>query len=72
MKTITVQGMHCGACEKLIRMELDDAGLGSYVEKVEIEGEEKKGVFHLKADTGDEQIEKIKQIINGMEGYSTE
>ena len=72
MKTITVEGMHCGACEKLIRMELDDAGLEFHVEKVEIQGEAKKGVFHFKADTGDEQIEKIKQIVNSMEGYSTE
>lgn len=72
MKTITVQGMHCGACEKLIRMELDDAGLESYIEFVEIEPGEEKGRFRFKKDSSDEQIEKIKQIINAMEGYSTE
>ncbi|PIT86269.1 MAG: hypothetical protein COU33_04110 [Candidatus Magasanikbacteria bacterium CG10_big_fil_rev_8_21_14_0_10_43_6] len=72
MKTITVQGMHCGACEKLIRMELDDAGLESFVDSVEIESGEKKGIFCLKEGISEEQVEKIKQIINGMEGYSTE
>ena len=72
MKTITVQGMHCSACEKLIRMELDDAGLESYVESVEIESDKNKGIFHIKEDTSEEQMEKIKQIINPMEGYSTE
>lgn len=72
MKTITVQGMHCGACEKLIRMELDDAGIESCVEQVEVQGEAKKGLFYMKEDTTEEQIDAIKQIINGMEGYSTE
>lgn len=72
MKTITVQGMHCGACEKLIKMELEDTGLDTYVENVEIFSEEKKGVFHLKENIGDEQIEGIKKIVNSMEGYSTE
>lgn len=72
MKTITVQGMHCGACEKLIKMELEDSGLDAYVESVEISSGEKKGVFHLNENIGDDQIEKMKKIINGMEGYSTE
>ena len=72
MKTITVNGMHCGACEKLIKMELEEGGLDMYVENVEISSEEKKGVFHLNKIIEDKQVEKMKKIINSMEGYSTE
>jgi len=64
--------MHCGACEKLIKMELEDSGLDRYVEHVEIFSEEKKGILHLSASTGDGQVAEIKKIIDNMEGYSTE
>ncbi|NCO04691.1 MAG: hypothetical protein GW939_00925 [Candidatus Magasanikbacteria bacterium] len=72
MKKITVQGMHCGACEKLIKMELEDSGLDTYVANVEISSVDKKGIFHLNENIGDDQVEEIKTIINSMEGYSTE
>ncbi len=70
MKTLIVQGMHCGACKKLIMMELEEVGLDALVKNVEIMEEEKKGVFHLDENISDEELEKVKSIINGMEGYT--
>ena len=72
MKKINVQGMHCDACKKIIMMELEDAGLDSSVDNVEIFGEENRGIFHFKEGIDGEHIEKFKNIINSMEGYSTE
>lgn len=72
MNKIIVQGMHCGACEKLIKMELEGSCLDAYLESVEIFTEDNKGVFYLKENTRDEQVEEMKKIINSMEGYSTE
>jgi len=72
MKTLTVKGVHCGACEKLIKMELEDVGLDILVEKVEIDGEKKEGIFSVKETIGKGELEEMKSIINGMEGYSVE
>ena len=47
MTTLTVEGMHCDACKKLIMMELEDAGLDTYVENVTVASTEKKGIFQL-------------------------
>ena len=62
--------MHCSACEKLIMMELEEAGLDQYVDHVEIFGEEKKGIFYLTEQADEGSIEKMKDVINGMEGYT--
>lgn len=72
MKILTVQGMHCGACEKLIMMELEEVGLDKFVKNVEVIGEEKKGIFSLKEGSDETQIEQMKGVINSMEGYSVE
>lgn len=70
MNTLTVKGMHCGACEKLIKMELEDAGLGALVENVEIDGEKKEGTFHFKETIEENELGQIRSIIDGMDGYS--
>lgn len=72
MKTFIVKGMHCGACEKLITMELEEVGFDALVKEVQIDGEKKEGIFHLKDGVQDEEIEKMRVIINGMDGYFTE
>lgn len=71
MKTLTISGMHCDACKKLISMELEDAGLDQHVASIEVEGDN-KGTLTLK-DGVDEGIEqKVRETVNGMEGYTVE
>jgi len=70
MKQITVQGMHCDACKKLIMMELEDAGLEKVVLGVEVSKEEKKGVFTLNEGVSDVERDQIISTIDSMEGYS--
>ncbi|MFH1287047.1 MAG: hypothetical protein ABII02_04870 [Candidatus Magasanikbacteria bacterium] len=72
MKTLTVRGMHCEACKKLIIMEFEESGLGALVKDVEVTEEGKKGIFHLEEGATDKEIEKMKSIVNAMEGYSVE
>ncbi|PIR76401.1 MAG: hypothetical protein COU32_02325 [Candidatus Magasanikbacteria bacterium CG10_big_fil_rev_8_21_14_0_10_42_10] len=72
MTTLTVEGMHCDACKKLIMMELEDAGLDTYVENVTVASTEKKGIFQLNEAIDEDSLEKMKSIINAMDGYSVE
>lgn len=65
MKKIDISGMHCESCSKLILMEIEDAALEDAVESI---NEQSELIFADAAS--DEDIQKIKTIINGMEGYS--
>jgi len=70
MKQITVQGMHCDACKKLIMMELEETGLDSSVLEVNISSEEKKGVFTLIDEISDDDLGRVKSVVNAMDGYT--
>lgn len=69
MQKITIQGMHCGACEKLIKMEIEEAGfsdaINSFTKPVNNQGQ-----LILKEGVSKEEIEKIKNTINQMADYS--
>lgn len=67
MEAITVQGMHCDACKKIIMMELEEVGLNGYVNRIEV-GEDNIGVVYLK--DGIEDREKIISVINAIDTYS--
>ena len=69
MTTLTVQGMHCDACKKLIMMELEDAGLGDSVVDITLKPEN-IGELQLAETVTSNDEEKIISIINAMETYS--
>ncbi|OIO20385.1 MAG: hypothetical protein CO029_02475 [Candidatus Magasanikbacteria bacterium CG_4_9_14_0_2_um_filter_41_10] len=69
MTTLTVQGMHCDACKKLIMMELEDAGLGDSVVDITLKPEN-IGELQLAETVTSNDEEKIISIINTMETYS--
>ena len=65
MQTIHIKGMHCASCGKLIKMEIEEGGLGHLVHSLSEDGE-----LILAEQATPEGIEKIKYIINEMDGYS--
>lgn len=69
MKELTIQGMHCDACAKLITMELEEIGLKNQIEQLALSGEN-RGVLKLKEEVTEDQVTQIKETINAMEGYS--
>lgn len=71
MKQVTIQGMHCAACSKLITLELSELGLDRHIDRFELE-EGNKGKLFLKEDVSEEDIEKIKTCIRGLKDYSVE
>lgn len=71
MNTLTVNGIHCDACTQLIKMELEDASLLDNVESITAE-ENNRGKIIIKENASEEIINRIKQVINAMDNYSTE
>ena len=69
MNTLTIKGMHCDACKKLITMELEDAGLQDYVTSLELSGEN-MGALTLSDSVSEEDKNRIREVINAMEGYT--
>ena len=65
---IIVKGMHCAACETLVRMELEEAGLADTVLGITLTSDN-TGIVEL-ADVSDEDIDLIKSTINNMDTYS--
>lgn len=68
IKTIKVDGMHCDACKKLVMMELEENNLDQCVDSINIAGDT-IGDIILHGDSRNDDVEKIKSVINGMEGY---
>lgn len=68
MKNIEIQGMHCGACQKLIQMELDEVGLNEIVESYS-EPVDNRGKLYLKDSVTPEELELMKKTINAMDNY---
>ena len=60
--------MHCAACETLVRMELEEAGLADTVLGITLTSDN-TGIVEL-ADVSDEDIDLIKSTINNMDTYS--
>ncbi len=67
--TLTVHGMHCQACKTLITMELEEAGLDDKVSAIEMSLDEKQGIISL-TSVIEEEVQKIKDIINSFDAYS--
>ncbi len=61
--------MHCDACQSLIKMELDDAGLAGVIDGIRQEGDN-EGAIDLNEGVSQEDTKKIIEIINSMENYS--
>ncbi len=68
MEKITIQGIHCDACQKLISIELEDAGLKKFVASF-VQEEENLGTLSLTEEAKKEDREKILTIINAMGEY---
>ncbi len=66
-ETIIVEGMHCEACKMLIKMELEENGFGNSVENIVL-GENNTGTISINS-TQTEELSKIENIINNLEGY---
>lgn len=70
MHLLTVKGMRCNACKKLITLELEEAGLSMFVKDVKIFEEEEKGIFYFDDRLDDDTLSRVRDIINNMDGYS--
>ncbi|MFW5719665.1 MAG: hypothetical protein ACOCXT_01395 [Candidatus Dojkabacteria bacterium] len=68
--TIQINNMHCEACKSLILIELEDAGCAKKVVSIELR-EGSNGLLQLTGVT-QEDVDKIKEIINATEQYSVE
>lgn len=69
-RILTIKGIHCEACKKLIELELSDQQLDPYVDSVVItDAENKQGELRLN-NVSNEVLEKIIKTINKMDGYS--
>ncbi|HRN69836.1 MAG TPA: hypothetical protein PLS49_01515 [Candidatus Woesebacteria bacterium] len=65
---ITVKGMHCNACKALIKMEIEDVGLGNRIEEIVLL--ENGNVREIKfIDISDSDLEKVKSTINILDQY---
>ncbi|MBI2990390.1 MAG: hypothetical protein HYY51_04390 [Candidatus Magasanikbacteria bacterium] len=71
MKQLTIRGMHCAACSKLITLELSELGLDRYLDRFELE-EGNKGRLFLKEDISIEDLDKIKASVNSLKDYSVD
>jgi len=69
MKKLTIEGMHCDACQKLITMELEDAGFDTAISVFRQIGEN-IGELELADHVTDDEINKIKEIISKMDDYT--
>lgn len=65
---LKVKGMHCAACEALITMELQEAGIADKVQGLAL-ADNNTGVLKLH-DCNEEDIKLVKSIINNMDSYS--
>lgn len=70
MNTLTIHGMHCGACEKLIRMELEEHALDQYIDHIELYSDQKKGIMTLVENTPEANIVQMISVISGMDAYT--
>jgi copper chaperone CopZ len=70
MNTLTIHGMHCRACEKLIRIELEEHALDQYIDHIELYSDQKKGIMTLTENTSQENIAKMITVISGMDAYT--
>ena len=70
MNTITVQGMHCDACKKLIMIELEEKKLHQFVSKIDVDSDKKQGKIYLKNKMTEEDLRQMRSIIESMDGYS--
>lgn len=66
--TLNIFGMHCQACETLIRMELEENNLAENIISLKADPTQNQGALIVATDNQAE-IEKIKQIINTVPGY---
>lgn len=71
MNLLTIKGMHCDACKKLIMMELEDHGLNNYVASLEISGEN-IGALSFRDGVSDDVVLAVRKIIDDMDNYSIE
>ena len=69
MKTLTIQGMHCDACQKLIKMELDDAGFENAI-KGGRQVSDNIGELYIADNVSDDDVRKIAEVINNMDAYT--
>lgn len=66
--TLIIKGMHCAACEALITMELEEAGLADKVQSLTL-ADNNTGKLELKNVT-DQDLKLVKSTINNMDPYS--
>ena len=71
MKQLTVHGMHCESCKKLIMMELEENNLEQSIESIEV-GDDQIGIVYLKDSISDIDLQKIKTIIAGIDEYTVD
>lgn len=68
MNKLTIKGMHCTACTKLISLELSDIGTDQYIDRFDV-GANNVGTVFLKDGVSQEDIVRMIECINAMEGY---
>lgn len=65
--SLKIKGMHCEACKSLIKMELEDNKFLDNLIGIELKGSN-YGEAILK-DLSEDDIKKIKEIINNLDNY---
>lgn len=69
MKTLIIQGMHCDACQKLITMELDDAGFKDVIKDFR-QTDKNSGELVLVDAASEQDTQKVIEIISKMDDYT--
>lgn len=67
-RKITVNGMHCEACKALIRMTLEDGGLGPNIKDIDLTGDNQGYV--LLSNVDEEDLTGAKNLINELDQYT--
>jgi len=70
MQTIKVSGMHCDACKTLITMEIEELGLASKVDSIQLK-EENNGTINI-YDATEDELKSLVEAINNIGDYSAE
>ncbi|HRN69687.1 MAG TPA: hypothetical protein PLS49_00755 [Candidatus Woesebacteria bacterium] len=68
---IVVKGMHCDACKALIKMEIEDLGLGDKVKEITLMEGENVGEIQSE-DISSQELENIKTAINKLDQYKVQ
>lgn len=60
--------MHCDACTALVRMEIEESGLGKNITQIVVDTEEQRGAVGLHG-VSEEQVRQLQKKIDALGQY---